>query len=130
MNDQPITVKTTLYWVERNKKNKFSDKYQVVLGNLSDKAVEAFDALGIAAKNKGDEKGFFLTCKSINPIKITDENGIEFDEDVLIGNGSTAVAVVGYYDWKIGEGRSATLYKIKVTDLVEYSQDIDDDEAL
>ncbi len=34
----PITVRGTVYWCERNKLNKFSNKYQVQLGNLSDKA--------------------------------------------------------------------------------------------
>lgn len=95
---QPLTLKGTLYWVERNKLNKYSNKYQIVLGNLSDKAVEALDNMGIAAANKGDEKDYFITMKSNNPMKITDETGNEFDSEVLIGNGSEAVCVVGYYD--------------------------------
>ena len=61
---QPLTIKGTLYWVERNKLNKFSDKYQIVLGNLSEKAVSALDDMGIAAANKGDEKDYFITMKS------------------------------------------------------------------
>ena len=130
-NPQPITLKGTLYWVERNKLNKFSNKYQFVLGNLSDKAVEALDQMGIAAGNKGDEKEFFITMKSMNPMKITDENGQEIPEDVLIANGSKAVCVVGYYDWKIGSGRSPSMIKCKVTELVEYSEGgLDEDDAL
>ena len=58
---QPLTIKGTLYWVERNKLNKFSDKYQIVIGNLSDKAVAALDDMGIAAPNKGDEKDYLIT---------------------------------------------------------------------
>lgn len=125
---QPLTIKGTLYWVERNKKNKFSNKYQIVLGNLSDKAVEALDNMGIAAANKGDEKDFFITMKSNNPMKVTDEHGVEYDEDLLIANGSKAVCVVGYYDWSVGTGRSPSMIKCKVTELLEYSDNTVDEE--
>ena len=74
---QPLTIKGTLYWVERNKLNKFSDKYQIVLGNLSEKAVAALDDMGIAAANKGDEKDYFITMKSKNPMRVTDDQGVE-----------------------------------------------------
>jgi hypothetical protein len=127
---QPITLKGTLYWVERNKINKFSNKYQIVLGNLSDKAVEALDAMGIAAANKGDEKEFFITMKSNNPMKVTDAEGTEYPGDLLIANGSKAVCVVGYYDWSVGTGRSPSMVKCKVTELVEYSEELDEDAAL
>ena len=119
----PITVSGTVYWCERNKLNKFSEKYQVQLANLSEKAVEAIEEMGIAPSNKGDERGFFITMKSTRPMKLTDEEGSEIPQEVLIGNGSTAVAVVGYYDWKKGVGRSPSMIKMKVTDLVEYTSD-------
>ena len=41
----PITVRGTVYWCERNKLNKYSNKYQVQLGNLSEKAVEAIEEM-------------------------------------------------------------------------------------
>lgn len=128
--EQPITVKATLYWVERNKKNRYSDKYQVVLGNLSDAAVKALSEMGIEARNKGDEKEFFIVCKSLNPIKVTDAEGVEYDEDVLISNGSKAVAVLSYYDWSVGSGRSPSLIKCKVTELIEYVPDVSEEDAL
>ena len=128
---QPLTLKGTLYWVERNKLNKYSNKYQIVLGNLSDKAVEALDKMGIAAANKGDEKDSFITMKSNNPMRITDADGQEYDESVLIGNGSQAVCVVGYYDWTVGTGRSPSMIKCKVTNLIEYSDNtVDEEDAL
>lgn len=128
---QPLTLKGTLYWVERNKLNKYSNKYQIVLGNLSDKAVEALDNMGIAAANKGDEKDSFITMKSNNPMRITDADGQEYDESVLIGNGSQAVCVVGYYDWTVGTGRSPSMIKCKVTNLIEYSDNtVDEEDAL
>ena len=117
----PITVRGTVYWCERNKLNKFSNKYQVQLGNLSDKAVEAIEEMGIVPSNKSDDRGFFITLKSTNPMRLTDTEGAEIPEDVLIANGSEAVAVVGYYDWPIGEGRSPSMIKMKITNLIEYN---------
>ena len=128
---QPLTIKGTLYWVERNKLNKFSDKYQIVLGNLSEKAVAALDDMGIAAANKGDEKDYFITMKSKNPMRVTDEQGVEYDADVMIANGSEAVCVVGYYDWSVGTGRSPSMIKCKVTKMSEYVDDtVDEADAL
>jgi len=128
---QPLTIKGTLYWVERNKLNKFSDKYQIVLGNLSEKAVSALDDMGIAAANKGDEKDYFITMKSKNPMRVTDDQGVEYDSDVMIANGSEAVCVVGYYDWSVGTGRSPSMIKCKVTKMIEYVDDtIDEADAL
>ena len=128
---QPLTIKGTLYWVERNKLNKFSDKYQIVLGNLSEKAVAALDDMGIAAANKGDEKDYFITMKSKNPMRVTDEQGVEYDADVMIANGSEAVCVVGYYDWSVGTGSSPSMIKCKVTKMIEYVDDtIDEADAL
>jgi hypothetical protein len=128
---QPLTIKGTLYWVERNKLNKFSDKYQIVLGNLSEKAVSALDDMGIAAANKGDEKDYFITMKSKNPMRVTDDQGVEYDSDVMIANGSEAVCVVGYYDWSVGTGRSPSMIKCKVTKMIEYVDDtVDEADAL
>ncbi len=128
---QPLTLKGTLYWVERNKLNKFSDKYQIVLGNLSEKAVAALDEMGIAAANKGDEKDYFITMKSKNPMRVTDDQGVEYDSDVMIANGSEAVCVVGYYDWSVGTGRSPSMIKCKVTKMIEYVDDtVDEADAL
>jgi hypothetical protein len=128
---QPLTIKGTLYWVERNKLNKFSDKYQIVLGNLSEKAVNALDDMGIAAANKGDEKDYFITMKSKNPMRVTDDQGVEYDADVMIANGSEAVCVVGYYDWSVGTGRSPSMIKCKVTKMIEYVDDtVDEADAL
>ena len=67
---KPIVVATTLYWAQTNQVNDLSGKYQVNLGQLSEKAVEALTANGIDVKNKGDEQGYFITVKSANPIKV------------------------------------------------------------
>ena len=69
--------------------------------------------------------------KSNNPMRITDESGSEIPEDILISNGSEAVAVVGYYDWSVGTGRSPSMIKMKITNLIEYTDNsISEAEAL
>ena len=130
---KPIAVNATLYWASTQTKNEMSDKYQVDLGELSDKAVMALESMGIEVKNK-EEQGNYITVKSSNPIKVFDANGIILDSTIKIGNGSKAKAALSYYDWtyKAKSGRSPSLVKMMVTDLVEFgdSADIDDLEFL
>ena len=126
---KPLTVNGTLYWVERDKHNKFSNKYQIQLGNLSEAAVAAFEERGIVPTQKGDDRDFFITMKSNNPMRISDADGVEIPKETLISNGSKAVCVVGYYDWTVGEGRSPSMVRCKVTELVEYIAEGYDDEA-
>jgi hypothetical protein len=118
-----VTIKATVYWAQLKKKNDLSGKYQVDLGNLSDAAVEAIEGLGVTVHNKGDDKGHYITCKSANTMRAYDNDGIEIDAD--IGNGSKAVAVVGYFDWSFRNksGRSPNLKRLKITELVEYTND-------
>lgn len=132
---ESVTIKTTLFWAQLNRVNELSNKYQVDLCQLTDAAVEAIENLGIDVHNKGDDRGNFVTCKSARPIRAYDKDNNEYDlEDVSIGNGSKAVAVVGFYDWtfKNKKGRSANLKRLKVTDLVEYEGGaaISEEEAL
>ena len=126
---KPIAVQTTLFWASLQTKNEMSDKYQVDLGELSDKAVMALEGMGIDVKNK-EGQGNYVTVKSANPIKVYDENGMPIDPTVKVGNGSKAKAALSFYDWtyKAKSGRSPSLVKMIITDLIEYgdSADIDD----
>ena len=124
---KPVAIHTTLYWASLNNKNDLSGKYQVDLGNLSDAAVMALEGIGIDVKNKPD-LGNYISCKSTTPIKAVDEQGIALNPETLVGNGSKAA--VSFYDWTHmnKSGRSPSLVKLMVTDLVEYgnSANIDD----
>ena len=126
MNDlaKPVKVKATVMWCFHNKPNEMSGKFQMDLCNLSDNAVKALESLGLDVRKREDkpEKGFFITCKSTVPMKVFDASGNDLN-DVAIGNGSTATAVVGAYEWawKNKKGVSATLTKLVVDDLVAYS---------
>lgn len=138
MNDtQRVKIKADVMWAYLDRKNDMSDKYQVDLCNLSDGAVSALESMGLAVSQK-DDKGYYITCKSKNPIRAYDKNGEEL-EGVAIGNGSQAVALVSFYDWvfKNKEGRSPSLKKFVITELVSYEDGgevetvtADDDEIL
>ena len=76
-----------------------------------------------AGSIKFGSQGDFITAKSNNPIRAYDTDGNEI-KGILIGNGSKAKAVIGYYDWKspAGQaGRSPSLMKLVVTDLIAYN---------
>jgi hypothetical protein len=122
----PIKLKAEAMWAYLDKKNDMSDKYQIDLCNLSPAAVSALEDMGISVPSK-DGKGFYITCKSSNPIRLYNANGHETDGGAL-GNGSEMVAVVGAYSWtfKNKEGISPALKKLVVTNLVEYGDGADD----
>lgn len=121
---KPVAIKATAFWASLKETNKLSGKYQVDLGQLSDQAVELLQSMGIKVKDKGDDRGKFITAKSQSPIKAYDTDGDELHE--AVGNGSKLKALVGYYDWvsPMGKkGRSPSLTKMVVTDLVVFEKD-------
>ena len=125
MNDlaKPVKIKATVMWCFHNKPNYMSGKFQLDLCNLSDNAVQALEGLGLEVRKREDkpEKGFYITCKSTVPMKVFDASGNDLN-NVAIGNGSTATAVVGAYSWtfKNKKGTSASLTKLVVDNLVAY----------
>lgn len=130
-----VKVKGTVMWADLEKPNDLSGKYQVDIANLSDGAVNALEELGLAVKSK-DGVGYYITCKSTRPIVAYDSKGDALT-GVSVGNGSEAIAAIGYYDWtfKNKEGRSPALKTLKVTKLETYDPDgglavEDDDEVL
>ena len=135
-NTQRIKVKADVMWAYLDKPNDMSGKYQVDLCNLSDSAVGALEGMGVTVRQKED-KGYFITCKSTNPIRAYDRDG-DVIEGISIGNGSKAVAMIGTYNWtfKNKEGTSPSLKKLVVDELVAYEGDPvteqmdDDDEVL
>jgi hypothetical protein len=130
-----VKVKAVLMWAFLSKANDMSEKFQVELTNLSEQAVDRLEGIGLSVHVNPEkpEKGFYITCKSAKPIKAFDSDGDEIPPAVLIGNGSKATVVVSGYDWtyKGKKGRSASIRKLIVTDLIEYSGgDLNDEEAV
>jgi hypothetical protein len=135
MNEKPkpIKLKATVMWCFHNKINEMATKYTIDLCNLSDNAVKALEEFGINVMKREDkpEKGFFITCKSNNPLEIFDSSGKDL-KDIAIGNGSTVTAVVSKYPWKYKnrEGWSPSLVKGVVDSLVAYNATVVAEEAL
>lgn len=123
-NIKPIPVNGDIYWANLTTTNTMSGKYQFDLCNLSDKAVEALEQMGIRVRNepeKRPDQGSYVTMKSKNPIRFYNTSGDQLD--CLVGNGSTATVRIGYYDWSnpAGQkGRSASCQKMTIKDLVVY----------
>ena len=128
---KPVKIKGTVFWACLKKVNQMSGTYQVDIGELSEAAVKALEAMGITALHK-DTQGFYITCKSRYEIFAVDEDGDRITED--IGNGSKAVCLISPYEWKFKnkKGVSPSLKKLVITELVKYEAgggvDIDDSE--
>jgi len=132
---QRVKIKADVMWAYLDRQNEMSGKYQVDLCNLSDAAVNALEEMGLTVRQK-DDKGYFITCKSNNPIKAFDKNG-DIIDGISIGNGSKAEALVGFYEWRYQkkEGVSPSLKKLVITEIQTYEDaesvsDMGDDEVL
>jgi hypothetical protein len=127
MNDsiKPVKVSGKLYWnrylAEFNTHfNEDNTKYECTLGNLSAKAVEALEELGIKVKHK-DEMGNYIVAKSKYLFKPVDEDGHELDPKTF-GNGTEAYAVISSYRHKLSNkfGAAPSIKKLVVTKVVTY----------
>jgi hypothetical protein len=127
-----VVVAAELNWCQLEEKNRLSNKYQFDVCQLSEKAVDALEALDINVKHKED-RGFFITCKSTYPIEARMEDGTSL-AGVQIGNGTQAKVIVEPYNWTSPTGTKGTSPSLVrnglvVTELEVYSGG-DDDEAL
>jgi hypothetical protein len=119
-----VKIKADVYWAQLNKINDMSGKYQVNLCNLSDQAATALEEIGVSVQEDPEKKaemGKYITCKSNKPIRAYDTDGEEID--MLIGNKSQCKALVSSYEWsyKNKKGKSPSLLKLVITDLVEFA---------
>lgn len=118
-----VKIKADIMWANLQTPNEMSGKYQVDLCNLSPAAVGALEDMGLTVNTK-EGQGFYITCKSKNPIRAYDDNGNDL-EKVMIGNGSEGIATVTSYDWtwKNKEGTSPSLRKLTVTKLEVFGEE-------
>ena len=131
-NFKPLAVEGTIHWAFLNKTNDLSGKYQADIGNLSDAAIKALEQVGVQIKNKGDDRGNFITGKSNRPIATIDAQGNYWNADSQIGNNSKVKAVLGFYDHKFVKqyGTGVGLNKVVVLDHVPYGNAATEDEVL
>ena len=120
MRTQIALKDVTLYWANLRQRNEMSGKYQVDLCNLNEKQKEALEDAGISVRNKGDDRGDFVTAKSKNfEIVPINKEGLEIPEDVLVGNGTKANVITETYEWNHAPTkRSGVSLGIKIGGLV------------
>jgi hypothetical protein len=132
-NAKFVRLRCTIEWANLTKRGEMSNKFEFDMTQLDPAAVKALKSIGLEPKINTDkqERGYVLSVRSARPMKAFAPDGEEMDASI-IGNGSEAIAIIGAYDWqfKKQKGRSATLRKLTITDLKEYTPvDADIDEA-
>lgn len=146
MSEANINLKCQLFWPSLTHKNELADKYTVDLAQLSDTAIAALEDMGLNVNNKGDDRGYYITCKSNNKYRAFKPDGSELlikgrtpiseDDDpemgVVVANGSEATCLVTYYEWEYmkKKGRSPSLRRMVISNVVEYIPDFDLEEAV
>jgi hypothetical protein len=120
------------FWTKFNRKDEYSDKYQLDVGDLSDKSKEVLASHGVRLKNKEDDRGEFVTARTRYVVSVIDSDKKTIDQDTLIGNGSSVKVKVAFnktHPFVEKYGTSLYLNKVQVTELVEYGRkdEFDDD---
>lgn len=123
------------FWTKLNRKDEYSDKYQLDVGDLSEKSKEVLTSHGVKLKNKNDDRGEFITARTQYIVPVMDSDKKVIDQDTLIGNGSSVRVKVDFnktHPFVEKYGTSMYLKKVQVTELVEYgSKDgFDDDDDM
>lgn len=122
------------FWTKLNRKDEYSDKYQLDVGDLSEKSKEVLTSHGVKLKNKNDDRGEFITARTQYLVPVIDSDKKVIDSDTLIGNGSSVRVKVDFnktHPFVEKYGTSMYLKKVQVTELVEYGKDdFDDDDDL
>lgn len=122
------------FWTKLNRKDEYSDKYQLDVGDLSEKSKEVLTSHGVKLKNKNDDRGEFITARTQYIVPVMDSDKKVIDKDTLIGNGSSVRVKVDFnktHPFVEKYGTSMYLKKVQVTELVEYGRDdFDDDDDL
>jgi hypothetical protein len=123
------------YWahvIAPNTKFNPDGEWSIEICNLNAKNKKVAEADGLTIKNKGDERGDFVTLKqyarskdgSFRPMTVKDSERNVFPSSKRIGNGSTVNA--SYFPkpyTQYGGGVKGYLNAVQVVDLVEYNVD-------
>jgi len=125
--DKISVLRGEAYWANVRKPNDLSGKLQMDIGNMDKTSLKLLKEAGVPLKNKGDEKGDFITLKGSPeyPPKITDSKCNVLPEPVSIGNGSKVKVPFNTYEWnfKGKKGVSVGLNSIMVLNMIEYKTD-------
>jgi hypothetical protein len=136
-----VKIKGELFWAKwmnqlNTKFNTDNDRFEAVVGNISDEDVKKLGTLGIKIKNK-EGQGNFILAKSKYEFAPTTPSGdkVAIDE---IGNGTKVEVELSSYTHRMSamHGNAPSIKKITVTALEKYEPeavsvtDIDDDDIL
>jgi hypothetical protein len=123
------------YWahvITPNTKFNPDGEWSIEVCNLDDTNKKIAKSDGLTIKNKGDERGDFVTLKqyartkdgTFRPMSVKDAQRNLFPNDKRVGNGSKINA--SYYPkeyTQYGGGVKGYLQGVQVVDLVEYNTD-------
>ena len=140
-NDMSV-ISGTAFWASITSPNTTFDSdgvWTIDVGNLDAKNKKIASNDGLIVKNKGDDRGDFVTIK--RKVRRKDGN-LNTAPDVvdaqkrkiigtLVGNGSGVNVLYSTYEWEFGgkTGTSADLRAVQVTNMIPYNADADADEA-
>ena len=93
---ETAVIEGKAYWSKLNKKDEYSDKYQMDIGNLSEETKELLKENGVKVKNKEDDRGDFITARSKFSVPVMDSDKKTFNAETLIGNGSSVKTRVAF----------------------------------
>ena len=130
-NKVTVRISATLEWPKFFEKDEMSDKYTATLTNLKPEAVKILEAADLVVRDgrKEGEKqanyGRFIKASSKYEVRVYDgrngEQGIRWDNQVRIGNGTKAMVEITAADWTYQKtkGRGAYLNAVKIMELEE-----------
>ena len=123
------------YWahiITPNTKFNPGGEWSIEVCNLDKDNKKVAEADGLTIKNKGDERGDFVTLKQYartkdgmpRAISVKDSNRNTFPSDKRVGNGSKVNASYFPKEYTVyGGGVKGYLNAVQVIDLVEYKTD-------
>ena len=135
-------LKGNAYWASIANPNTTFDSdgvWSLDVANLDEKHIKIAKDDGLDIKNKGDDRGSFVTVKrrvrrkdgSLNKQPEVVDASKKNIASTLIGNGSEVNVLYSTYEWEF-KGRSgvaADLRAVQVTNLIPYNVSADADEA-
>tara|TARA_R100000750_G_scaffold50450_3_gene35333 strand:- start:1176 stop:1652 length:477 start_codon:yes stop_codon:yes gene_type:complete len=132
-------ISGTAYWAAITNPNTTFDSdgvWTVDVANLDKKNLAVVKKDGLTVKNKGDDRGDFVTVKrkvrrkdgSLNRAPDLVDGQKRTMTNTLIGNGSKVNVHYTTYEWEFKgrSGVSADLRAIQVTDLIPYNTEADE----
>lgn len=136
-----VKIKGELFWAKwmnevNTKFNPDNDRYEAVVGNITDSDAEKLKGLGIKIKNKEGQGNFIMAKSKYEFTPMTPKGDKVAIED--IGNGTKVEVEVSSYTHRMSamHGNAPSIKKITVTQLEKYEPeavalaDIDDDDIL